>query len=69
MNKSIENMRITTVILLISSILFLILSSWFIWQERYIQALLTFVIGLILLSSYLSIIREEMMLKATTSTS
>ncbi|MEM1526561.1 MAG: hypothetical protein QW775_05165 [Ignisphaera sp.] len=69
MSKNLGVTRITTIILLVSSILFLVLSSWFIWQERYIQALLTFVIGLILLSSYLAIIREEMTLKAATTSS
>lgn len=46
-------------LLIILSAVFMILSVVFMYMEKYLQALLAFVIGTILLSSSLSIIRER----------
>lgn len=48
-----------TLILMISSVVFMGVSVTFIYLEKYLQALLAFVIGIILLSSALAIVREK----------
>jgi len=45
---------------MISSIAFMGISVTFVYIEKYLQALLAFVIGIILLSSSLAILREKM---------
>jgi len=45
---------------MVSSIVFMGISVTFVYIERYLQALLAFVIGIILLSSSLAILREKM---------
>jgi hypothetical protein len=42
----------------ISSILFMSIAALFIYMEKYIQSLLSFVIGILFLSSTLAILRE-----------
>ncbi|MEM0371922.1 MAG: hypothetical protein QXW05_01140 [Ignisphaera sp.] len=49
-----------TLVLMVSSIVFMGISVTFVYIERYLQALLAFVIGIILLSSSLAILREKM---------
>ncbi|MCC6016196.1 MAG: hypothetical protein LM582_04030 [Desulfurococcaceae archaeon] len=42
----------------ISSILFMSIAALFIYMEKYIQSLLSFIIGILFLSSTLAILRE-----------
>ncbi len=55
MNRMIMVMMIT---LLISSIVFLGISTWLLYVEKPLQALLSLIIGIILLSSSLSLVKE-----------
>jgi len=58
MNRVIITMII---VLLISSIVFLGISTWLLYIEKPLQALLSLVIGIILLSASLSLAREYAM--------
>ncbi|ADM27266.1 conserved hypothetical protein [Ignisphaera aggregans DSM 17230] len=58
MNRVIITMII---VLLISSIVFLGISTWLLYIEKPLQALLSLVIGIILLSASLSLAREYSM--------
>jgi len=49
------------ILLLISSIIFLGISTWLLYIEKPLQALLSLVIGIILLSASLSLAREYAM--------
>lgn len=49
------------IILLISSIIFLGISTWLLYIEKPLQALLSLVIGIILLSASLSLAKEYTM--------
>jgi hypothetical protein len=42
----------------VSSVLFMSIAAFFIYIEKYIQSLLSFVIGILFLSSTLAILRE-----------
>lgn len=53
--------RIITIMLLTVAIIFFFISTLFIYQDKYLQALFTFIIGVILLSSSLAVMREYIM--------
>lgn len=50
--------RVIIVTLMVAAIMFFAISTIFMYQDKYLQALFTFVIGIILLSSSLAVMRE-----------